>query len=128
MTQSHFIASLIGPVFLAVSGSMLLNRTTFQSMLRNLEDNLLLIMFAGIALLVTGIAIVLTHNIWHGWPFLITLFGWIAIIGGLIRILFAPRMTDVAQKFADNDTLLNVAIAITLLIGLFFTGKGFALF
>lgn len=128
MTQSQFIASLIGPVLLAVSCSLLLNRATFESFMRDLDRNLLVVLLAGIALLIAGIAIVRTHDIWHGWPVIITLCGWIAIIGGLMRIIVAPRMTSIAEKFAGNATLLNVAVAINLLLGLFLTGKGFALF
>lgn len=127
MTNSEFIASLIGPVLVAVSVSMLLNRAQFQDFLRHLENNIMLIMFAGIALLVSGIAIVQTHSIWHGWPIIITLFGWLAIIGGLMRILFAPRMQALAEKTANNATVLTLATAISLLLGLFLTGKGFAL-
>lgn len=128
MTQSEFIASLIGPVLLALSCSLLLNRATFESFLRDLDRNLLVILLAGIALLVAGLAIVLTHNVWEGWPLVITLCGWLAIVGGLIRIVLAPRMTSVAQNFANSATLLNIAVGINLGLGLFLTGKGFALF
>lgn len=127
MSQSEFIASLIGPVLLAVSCSLILNRDTFQSMLNNLEDNLLVVMLAGIAILIAGIAIVRLHDVWQGWPVIITLFGWLAILGGLVRILFAPRMLGIAKKMAANTTVLNISIAVSLLAGLFLTGKGFAL-
>lgn len=128
MTNSVFIASLIGPVLLAVSISLLLNRATFEDLLRHLNDNIFVIILAGIALLVSGIAIVQTHNIWQGWPVIITLFGWLAIVGGLMRILFAPRMQSLAEKVAGNRTALTASTAISLLLGLFLTGKGFGLF
>jgi len=127
MSDSVFIASLIGPVLLAVSLSLLLNRAAFQDVLAHLGSNIMVIFLAGIALLVAGIAIVQTHNVWQGWPMIITLFGWLAIIGGLFRILCAPRMQAMGEKVASNVTVLTVATAISLLLGLFLTGKGFGL-
>ncbi len=127
MTNSEFIASLIGPVLLAVSISLILNRSAFEDVLRHLNDNMMVILLAGVALLVGGIAIIQTHDVWQGWPIIITLFGWLAIIGGLVRILLAPRMQAFAEKMADNTTLLTISTAISLLLGLFLTGKGFGL-
>lgn len=127
MSNSVFIASLIGPVLLSVSVSLLLNRSAFQVILAHLESSVLVIFLAGIALLVAGIAIVQTHDVWQGWPVIITLFGWLAIVGGLFRILCAPRMQALGEKVAGNTTVLNIATGFSLLLGLFLTGKGFGL-
>lgn len=127
MSNSEFIASLIGPVLLAISGSLLLNRDAFLEALKHLSNDMLLIFFAGITLLIAGIAIVRVHDVWTGWETIVTLMGWLAILGGLFRILFAPRMEGMVRKVADNPSLFNVSIAVSVLLGLFLTGKGFGL-
>lgn len=128
MSNSQFIASLIGPVLLAISASLLMNRDAFLDALKHISKNdMLLIFFAGITLLIAGIAIVRVHDVWTGWPTVVTLMGWLAIFGGVFRILFAPRMEGMVRKVADNPALLNVSIAVSVLLGLFLTGKGFAL-
>lgn len=44
---------------------------------------------AGSLWLVAGLSIVLAHNRWTGgWPVLITVVGWFAIVGGLVRMFF----------------------------------------
>lgn len=126
MSNSEFIASLIGPVLLALSLSLLLNRQMFLTMIEHINDHMFVIVLAGIALLVSGIAIVRVHDVWDGWPVVVTLFGWLAILGGLVRILFGPRIQGFAERFANNVVALNIAIAISLGLGLFLTGKGFA--
>ena len=127
MTNSEFIAGLIGPVLLAMAVSVMINRSAFEAMISEIEHNMLVIVLAGLALLVAGLAIVRVHNIWDGWEMIITVAGWLAVIGGLIRILFAPRLAHLAKSMASSSTLLTVAMATMLLVGLFLTGKGYGL-
>ena len=65
-----------------------------------------------------GVAILLNHNVWVGdWRVLITLFGWLAAIGGAQRIIW-PQWTEAAIRwFLDHPTSLTVAGIIWLLIG-----------
>lgn len=49
----------------------------------------------GTLLFVAGLSIVRVHNRWTGsWPVLVTLVGWLSILGGLVRMcapVFAQR-------------------------------------
>jgi len=64
------------------------------------------------------IAILLNHNVWVGdWRVLITIFGWLAAIGGAQRIIW-PQGTEAAiHWFLANPTSLVVAGIIWLVIG-----------
>lgn len=52
----------------------------------------------GLLLFIAGLSIVRAHNYWTtSWPVLVTLTGWIAILGGLDRMFFPE-----AQQLAEN--------------------------
>ena len=65
-----------------------------------------------------GVAVLLNHNVWAAdWRVLITLFGWLAAIGGAQRIIW-PQATEAALRwFLTNPTSLVVAGIIWLVIG-----------
>ena len=51
-----------------------------------------LIYLSGLLTMTAGLAIVLTHNVWVAdWPVLITMLGWLATIGGAVRIASRTR-------------------------------------
>lgn len=127
MTNSELIASLIGPTLIAIALSVTFNRSRYTEMMEQVERNYSIVFFAGVVLLVAGLAIVRTHNIWHGWPAIVTVLGWLAIIGGLVRILFAPRIGAIARPFIEKPMLVLLALLLALTVGVFLTFKGFAL-
>lgn len=69
MEISVFIARLIGPFFCVAGLGILMNISHYREMIRDLaEDSGLLYIGGGLAL-ITGMALVLTHNKWvPGWP------------------------------------------------------------
>ncbi|HYA79991.1 MAG TPA: hypothetical protein VED87_03570, partial [Methylocystis sp.] len=85
MTTSKIIAALLGPT-LVVSGAMvLLNLDAMPAILEELSKSPMLIVLAGYAAFVPGLAIVYFHNRWTGgWPVLITVLGWLSLIIGFI--------------------------------------------
>jgi hypothetical protein len=88
MQRSHYLAKLIGPVFLAIGIGMLLNAPAYSVMGEQFLQSTPLIYLSGLLTLPVGIAIVLAHNVWvASWRVLITLLGWLALIGGAARII-----------------------------------------
>src|SRR5262249_42339788 len=48
-----------------------------------------LVLVSGILSFVAGLAVVRVHNHWAAdWAVLVTIFGWLLLIGGLVRMLF----------------------------------------
>jgi len=92
MERSHFLAKLIGPVFIVGGLGMLFNAAAFRVMFeRSLHDHML-IYLTGVLSLPAGLAIVVLHNEWKWhWPVMITVIGWLMVIGGIVRML-APEM------------------------------------
>jgi hypothetical protein len=113
-------------VFVAIGIAMLVNRSQFPEMIGQLAQNQGLIFLSGILSLLGGLAIVRVHNIWTGgWPVIVTVLGWLAIIGGLARMWFPHLAAPIAETFAGNWTALLVGGLLVLALGAFLTYKAF---
>lgn len=121
MRTSEILAALIGPTLLATSAMLLLNLDSMPAIVEELARSPMLIVLAGYAAFVPGLAIVYFHNRWaFGWPLFITLIGWLSVIVGLIRMLFPVQLTQVVARAAPSSTLepaLFVVGILFLIIG-----------
>ena len=72
--------------------------------------------------IVAGVAIVRDHNRWTGgWPVLVTVLGWLAILAGLGR-MFAPVFV---QQEAQQPNAVYALLAVLLGAGVFLTFKAY---
>jgi hypothetical protein len=68
--------------------ALLANLGTSQTIVEGLSQSPVLVMIAGYAAFVPGLAIVYFHNRWTGgWPVLVTLMGWLSLVVGLLRMV-----------------------------------------
>src|ERR1700732_1738486 len=103
MTTSKMIAGLMGPTLVAIAAAMVLNFGSFPELAEQVARDPGLIFLSGILLFVAGLAIVRVHNVWvGGWPVLVTVLGWLALLGGLIRILFPTGLARIASGLAQS--------------------------
>ena len=94
MERSHFLAKLIGPVFIAGGVGMLFNTAVYRAMFERALHDHMLIYLSGVLALVVGLAIVAVHNDWKWhWPLIITIVGWLALFGGVMRMV-APQVIE----------------------------------
>jgi len=118
MPTSLFLAKLIGPVCLVIGLALLINGAAFRALAGDFLNNPALMFLSGVITLPAGLAIVLTHNVWAGdWRILITILGWLAVIGGLIRILAPQRAVAVGRTMLANPSTLHISTGVYLLIG-----------
>jgi hypothetical protein len=127
MQTSKTIAALLGPTLVASAISLLANLDKFQTIIAGLSQNPALIMIAGYAAFVPGLAIVYFHNRWTGgWPVLITLMGWLSLIAGLLRMVFPTQLAALTAKIAPSAAGIFPVIAIVfLVIGGFLSFKAY---
>jgi hypothetical protein len=115
MQRSIFLAKLIGPLFFFMGVSLLVNHEAFRLMADQLLRNFALIYISGTITLVAGLAVVNLHNLWvRDWRVAITILGWLAVIGGIVRIV-APQ--HAAALGAAELTRPWILIASGLVIG-----------
>jgi len=94
MQRSHYLAKLMGPVFMAIGAGMLLNRPIYPVMADEFLASYAFIYLSGLLALPLGIAVVLAHNVWvANWRVIITVFGWLAMLGGIFRIVY-PQLVQ----------------------------------
>ena len=125
MPTSVFLAKLIGPVFVVGAVGMLLNGAVFRALMQEFLRSHALIFLSGILTMTAGVAIVLTHNVWVAdWRVLITILGWLAAIGGAVRIA-APHWTASTGSWLLARPGLAVGAGIWLVFGLLFCFFGY---
>jgi hypothetical protein len=118
MSTSIFLAKLIGPVCLVIGLALLINGAAFRTLAGEFLNNPALMFLSGVLTLPVGLAIVLTHNVWAGdWRILITILGWLAIVGGAARILVPQRAAAVGRTLVANPSALPISTGIYLVFG-----------
>jgi hypothetical protein len=126
METSIFLARLIGPVLLVMGVGMVANRQGFRTMAEEFLASRALIFLAGLLALVPGLAIVLVHNVWaFDWRLIITVLGWLSVIGGMFRILLPQQVTAVGSAMLARDHVLTVGGIAMLVIGAILTLFGY---
>jgi hypothetical protein len=118
MATSIYLAKLMGPVFLAVGLGLLFNAATYRKLAAEFVESSALIYLSGVLLMLGGVALVLAHNVWRlDWPLLITLLGWLGIIGGAGRIILPQGLQELRRDIVESGIALTIACVIWLAIG-----------
>ena len=127
MQKSEFIARLIGPVLIAIAFGMLFNTATFRGLGEEFLRSRVMIYLSGLLVMVAGLALVNVHNLWNrGWRLIITILGWLMVIGGALRIMMLPRQVELigGNAFGEPATLTFCG-SVALLLGLILTYYGY---
>lgn len=103
---TRVIAELMGPGLLVLGIGVFLNRAAMAEWMAVLGRTQPVVFLAGIVFFVAGLAVVRSHDVWSGWPALVTVVGWLFVLGGLTRVLFPRLIADWAVAFARNTTLV----------------------
>jgi hypothetical protein len=114
MTDSRKLAGLVGPVMVALAATEILNYRIWDTGVPQV------IYLNGTLLVVAGLSMVRAHNRWiMSWPVLMTLAGWILLLGGLYRMI-APE-----AKQAPRTPALDAGLVVMLAVGALLTFQGY---
>ncbi len=126
METSQLIAKFIGPVMLVAAVSGLLNSKQIMAIFEDFIESPALIFIAGVMTLVMGLTLVIFHNRWVAdWTVIITIFGWIGIAGGIMRMAFPMLAIETGRKMIGQKKLLAVIAVLNMLLGGFLTYQGY---
>ena len=118
MQTSIFIARLLGPVLVVATLGMLLNAKLIRAIAREVPGSLALLYVFGFIDLVGGLAIVLVPNRWvWDWPVIITILGWVAIVRGVVRMLWPDQVKKFATRALRKENTLMIAGIVMLIVG-----------
>jgi len=126
MSTSVFLARLIGPVMLVIGLAVFANQRGFRDMAEEFMASRALLFLSALLIMAVGLAIVLTHNVWTAdWRVLITIFGWLAAIGGAVRLFGPLFVVKAGRAVLKQPHFTSVAAAIWVVLGLLFCFFGY---
>jgi hypothetical protein len=106
--------------------SALLNTRQIMAIFEDFIKSPALIFIAGVMTLVMGLTLVIFHNHWVAdWTVIITIFGWIGIAGGIMRMAFPMLAIETGKRMIGQTKMLVVIGVINILLGSFLTYKGY---
>jgi hypothetical protein len=112
------IARLVGPLFVVVGLGVLLNARFYQGAIVEAVHSPTLVYLSGIASLLAGLAIVNAYRAWTAdWRVIVTILGWLCIIGGIIRIVVPRVIERFATTIYSGPTALMIVGVIVLIVG-----------
>jgi hypothetical protein len=126
MTNSRTIAGLIGPTLIALAVAVLVNLGSLSALVEPVSNDPALVLLSGVLSFVAGLAIVRVHNHWRGdWAVLVTILGWLLLVGGIIRMLFPIWLAQMAANLAHSTGLVAGEAVVLLVIGAFLSYKAY---
>ena len=126
METSIFLAKLIGPVFLVMGVAVMINPQRIRRMGGEFINSEALIFLSGVITLPVGLAIVNLHNVWvAGWPVLITIFGWLAIVAGVLRVIASAEIKSIGRAMLDKTSYFAFFGAGLAVLGAFLSYLGY---
>ncbi|NGX55688.1 MAG: hypothetical protein KR126chlam2_01327 [Chlamydiae bacterium] len=126
MELSIFLAKVVG-IWSLVSGISLIKNTKYiRNFVRKIVNEQLSLWIGGLLALIIGALLVVSHNIWVGWPMIITIIGWLSLIKGIFYMVFPEKIKDLIKWYLKviNFSMFGV---IYLVLGAFLCWKGFFL-
>ena len=128
MNTSRFIARLIGPLFLVMGLGMVIEGDLVRVLSQEFLSNISLIYLAGMLTLVAGLAIINTHNVWEAnWRVIVTILGWLAVLGGVIRLLFPGKVQALGVGMLSHPHAMIISGAVVLVVGAVLCWTGYEL-
>ena len=126
MQMSIVLARILGPALLLIGIGLLLNRPAYRAMIEEAVASRGFVFLSGLLTLLAGLAIVNFHNVWAlGWPVLITIFGWLMLISGVVRILAPDAMKRVGLALVKEPERITILAAILVIVGAVLTIAGY---
>ncbi len=125
MQTSIFIAKLIGPMLVVPGLIGLANPGHVKVVGKEFLKSPALIFIAGAMAFIAGLAVVNVHNIWTGWPLIITLIGWLMLAAGVVRMGFPGIVTVMGESMMAKENLLRVIGVAQVMLGAFLVWKAY---
>jgi hypothetical protein len=126
MTASTFIARILGPVLVVIGLGLLLGGEAARVMATEFLRSPALIYLSGVITLAAGLAILNVHHVWtRDWRMLVTIFGWLLLVGGIFRLLATSWVQRAGESMIAHRTWPIASAIVVLALGAFLTVMGY---
>lgn len=123
------IAIMTSALLLVLGCSMLFATRGWLALMAEYSESPHRMLIPGVALVVYGLIVVFTHNIWvTGWPVAVTIAGWLILLKGL-TFMFSPEAVRIHTRFSKPVIKMAmriggvVLILLSIMLLLTFTGR-----
>lgn len=120
---SVIIARIAAVIYLAAAAGALFSRSYYRRLIEDFYRNAAVVYLAGFMAVVLGSLVVVHHNLWvTDWRVLITILGWLALIKGVLLIVFPGFVQGYSRPFLGERGLMwfpPTAAFLGLLFGYF---------
>lgn len=125
METSIFLAKVIG-LFGAISTLAIISRYKIHLVMEeNAAKSPSMIYLSGFLLLMFGILITVSHQVWTlDWRVVITVLGWLILANGVMRIFFPDTVKNLVEK-KKSDRRFLLAEIVTFFISVYLLYQGF---
>jgi hypothetical protein len=125
METSILIAKILATVYFSFFLGLMFSRKYYKKELPKLVDNSAYIILGGFMAIVFGFLILEFHNYWNSdWTVVITIFGWLSLIKGILLIVFPQMFTAFKTTILKAGNQIYILILL-LILGVFFGYFGF---
>jgi len=126
MDAAHFIAALLGPIYIVIGLGMLLDPEHYRRTAEEFLKSPALLYIGGAMALSIGLSILYFQNSWAGgWPVIITAIGWLATLKGAHLLVFPGRNRALWGPFISAAPRLRLVSLPAIALGIFLTAAGF---
>lgn len=118
MEISIFLAQFWGWLLVILCLIFLLRKKVLSEELFRLVEDKGFALFSGYLALIVGLVTVILHNVWVAdWRVVITIFGWISLIKGIMRIGFPEIPQKLVPTFKNKPILTQILLVLAVLLG-----------
>ena len=126
MDYSIILAQVLGLAFLVIGLGVLFQRRFTAEAIENALQNPGCLWLMGVLALLIGAIMVPMQESWAGWEWLPTLIGWLALLKGVLILLFPRSMIALYRRW-NRSGMLAFSGFVALVVGIVLVWIGFAL-
>lgn len=115
-----FLATVIGAYMVIFSLYIFFKQEHLKLITAEIMGHPAMLFIIAVITVILGLLLVASHNIWiMGWPVVITIFSWLVLIGGLIRLFLPDMVYRIWQSIYKNNVIIIIFGIVLLIVGLF---------
>ncbi|MFC1723610.1 hypothetical protein ACFL0V_05710 [Nanoarchaeota archaeon] len=118
MELTIVIARIAAVMFVAVGLGGLFNKDYYVKIAKETMSSYGIALCYGVMVIVMSGLMIAYHNIWTGWPVVITLMGWMGMAKGIMFLVKPSLMRDFSLSVFENKLLAKIMPYTTMLMGL----------
>ena len=121
------IFQILGLAYLTIGLGIIINPVMYRKVFQDMTKSPSFIFLAGIIALLTGYLLISFNNTWvWGLPLIITIIGWLALIKGMMMLIYPNPLLKIAEKMCRKA--LSAKGIIIFILGIIFASIGFGIF